>query len=272
MLDAPPIQLSQNHLKLLSLCGRKFQHTYLDQLGILATGASQPQQQQGKLFHQLMQQFWMGLEIQPILDQSEELRSRFRAFQAYPPALIEGQQLTEHRCQTHHGQFVLVGVFDLLILGETQAQIVDWKSFQKPKSPARLQQDWQTKLYPYLLSQSSQYQPEQISMTYWFAQAPSTDPVYHFPYTSQTLRETETELTRLLTQLEHALLDFQRGHPLPQTEQLQRCQEGEYTCPFLDHCQRRDPHQSSERQLGETTFPKPLTDITVIPEHPLALS
>lgn len=253
------IQISQSHLKVLSTCGRKFQHTYLDQLGFISAAPS-GDQQQGQLFHQLMQQYWMGLDINPLLETSAKMRSRFESFQAHPPRLIEGEQLTEHRRMSRFGKFLLVGVFDLLILGQNQAQIIDWKSYQKPRSPQHLKNNWQTRLYPYILSQSSPYQPQQISMTYWFAQSKQNplnqnSHTYHFPYDGQQHHETEVKLSCQLSQLQNWLENFQQGQAFPQVEHQNICQNETETCVFLERCQRNLPAPQQS-----------LTNIDAIPE------
>lgn len=220
----------------------------------------------GQNFHRLMQQYWMDLPIEPILEQSPGLRKRFQAFQASPPPLIRGDRLTEYRCTWQSGTFLLLGVFDLLVVGSSQAQIVDWKSFRQPNSPDLLSQSWQTRLYPYLLAQTSPFRPDQISMTYWFAQgrSPQDAPVYHFPYSAQRHQTNHCEIAAHLQQLHRWLQEHDQGQSLPKVALAQgECFGATHTCAYAERCQR----------LPAVPFPNPGTSaldaIEAIPEVPL---
>jgi ATP-dependent exoDNAse (exonuclease V) beta subunit len=59
---------------------------------------------------------------------------------------------------------LLTVIYDLLIEAEDNAQILDWKTYPQPKEQNRLAKDWQTRLYLYVLAETSDYLPEQISM------------------------------------------------------------------------------------------------------------
>jgi hypothetical protein len=57
------------------------------------------------------------------------------------------------------------------LIADDLAQILDWKTYPKPQNRRWVEQNWQTLLYPYVLAETSDYLPEQISMTYWFVQS-----------------------------------------------------------------------------------------------------
>ena len=251
MMDDPLIQLSQSHLKLLSLCPRKYQHTYLDQL-LVPTASSQTREQAelGQQFHRIMQQHWMGLNVAPILETSPHLKSRFKAFQAHPPDYIDGHCVTEHQRRFKLSHYLLVGIFDLLVTNATQGQIIDWKSYIKPNSPHPLQNSWQSKLYPYLLANTSTLHPDQISITYWFAetQSPQDSHSITFPYSQSLHRQIHQTINTLLQQLDHWLQQYQQQQALPQIEIEQgQCHSATYQCPYLYRCQRDTPTESPER-------------------------
>lgn len=131
--------------------------------------------------------------------------------------MIEGDRYSEHQRQLLHQDYLLVAVYDLLILGQDQVQILDWKTYARPPKLRKLRQSWQTRLYRYLLCETSPYAPEQMTMTYWFAAAPEA-PASHwvtFPYTPEAHEQTRQELTLLLDQLNRWLTDYQQGHNFP---------------------------------------------------------
>jgi hypothetical protein len=229
-------------LTLFDTCPRRFQHTYLDEMGLHSLDWEDPQQQVGKQFHQLMQQEWLGLDISPLLVGSPVLARRFQAYRDHPPVLIQGQALTEHRRTVLTSGFLLVGVYDLLILGDNQAQIVDWKSYAQPRQ-GDLQETWQSRLYPYLLARSSGYSPEQISMTYWFAApSPQGSHAVTFPYSQARDAQVQTQLSNCLTRLNQAMMDYQQGIDFPQVPvSAGHCYSRWEQCSYGRRCDRLQP-------------------------------
>ena len=77
----------------------------------------------------------------------------------------------EHSRTMGHGDFVLTVIYDLLIAQPDKAIILDWKTYRQPQKRANLAKNWQTRLYLYVLVETSEYTPEQITMTYWFVKS-----------------------------------------------------------------------------------------------------
>ncbi|WP_299409196.1 PD-(D/E)XK nuclease family protein [Acaryochloris sp. IP29b_bin.148] len=240
----PIWQLSQGHLNLLASCLRKFQHRYLDRLDTSTPLDNHPHQQLGAQFHQLMQQQALGLEIGPLLATDTRLKAWFDAFVATPPPMIEGTRESEHQRLCWQDGYVLVAVYDLLIQNPDQAQILDWKTYALPKRADRLRHHWQTRLYLYLLAETSNYRPEQLSMTYWFAEA-SRQPEARanfltFPYTSAWHKQTRQDLNRLLAQLNQGLVAYETGEAMQQVTFTEgKCVSPNHRCEFAERCERR---------------------------------
>lgn len=268
------LQLSQGHLNLLETCPRKFQHTYLEQLGILTTPEQQERLLAGSRFHQLMQQRELDLPIAPLLQADPQLQSWYTAFiqsadlilsleaeansiatrqSEYPLSLEFSVPRMQPNSNSTSQPYLLVVVYDLLISSEKQARILDWKTYARPHQGQWLQQNWQTRLYPFVLAETSDYLPEQISMTYWFFQSQNpptqTDPSQsdrshppepqslNFPYSAAQHEQTRQDLLRMLSQLTQWLDDYQQGIPLPQVPPTQGdCQH----CTFALRCHRRE--------------------------------
>ena len=74
----------------------------------------------------------------------------------------------EHYRTLGFGDYVLVAIYDLLTATQNEAKIIDWKTNQRLVNREKLANNWQTRLYLYLLVETSDYPPEQVSMTYWF--------------------------------------------------------------------------------------------------------
>ncbi len=232
-------QLSQNHLNILSTCARKFQYTYLEQL-ISPYLSQQGELNLGNRFHHLMQQRELGLEIADLLAADPPLQKSFNTLAEAAPNLVDPQPNTwrqaEHRRTFLKGNFLLTGIYDLLILSEKEALIIDWKTYPQPPDLKQLENNWQTRLYLYLLGKTAPYLPEQIKFTYWFINVPQKPTSVTFAYTQEKQKATAEELTKLLTMLDRHHQRYQENkESFPQVEVSKGyCQD----CPFQIPCGR----------------------------------
>lgn len=239
------MRLSQGHLSLLETCPRQFQHQFLEQLNLQNRSIEEEERlQSGSEFHQIIQQRSLQLPIEPLLAQDSQLAQWFSAFErampeffdrayALPGELAESEQV---RTLAYLGHCLVV-VYDYLVLEPKSALILDWKTAQKPNSA--IARSWQSKLYPYVLHQTSQYQANQIELRYWFFHHDTAEKL-SLPYTDADHAETDRQLTRLLTQLSHWLNDYQdHATPFPQTLDVKTCDR----CVYTVRC---------DRTLGET--------------------
>lgn len=233
------MRLSQGQFNLLETCPRKFQHSYLEQLGAPNSVEQQSRLAAGSQFHMLMQQWEMGLSIDAFLQEDAQLRQWFYAFIEAAPSIVALQDHTfrqsEHlRLLQFNGHLITV-VYDLLILTEAEGQILDWKTYPKPLKSDRIAQSWQARLYPFVLAESSDFAPEQISMTYWFFQASKAQSL-RLPYSRAKHEETRQILNQQLNNLNGWLDRYVTvGEFFPQVpEATQHCAE----CGFSIRCQR----------------------------------
>ncbi|XGV95727.1 MAG: PD-(D/E)XK nuclease family protein [Leptolyngbya sp. BL-A-14] len=268
-----PLRLSQSQLNRLATCPRKFQHTDLEQLAAPNEPEQQERQNQGTRFHLLMQQWLLGLPVEPLVQEDPQLQSWFNAFMAVAPKILTlgddrpiGGQSEHLRTLAFEG-YLLTVVYDLLLANEQQAQILDWKTYPRPQNPRWLLQNWQTRLYPFVLAETSNYTPEQIAMTYWFFQASDekTPDVQRFNagYDRLQHEQIRQELTRLLSQLTEWLKHYQNGEPFPQVPlKSKECDR----CSFAIRCDRVTFPEETERSQSsieqENAFSLPsLADI-----------
>ncbi|PSB01940.1 PD-(D/E)XK nuclease family protein [Merismopedia glauca] len=234
------IRLSQGHLNLLNTCPRKFQHIYCDRL----TAPLHPEQEEkmawGSHFHLLMQQKELGLPIGAFLETDEKLKQWVDGVTNAIPEIFEPSlssfRDSEH-CRTLEVEgYLLTVIYDLLITSSERAEIIDWKTYPQPTQFHQLAQDWQTKLYLYVLAETSEYLPEQISMTYWFVQSQPQPKSHKFVYSRQLHTATKKELSAILKQLDKWLENYhQNGINFPLVaESAGYCQN----CNFAVRCDR----------------------------------
>lgn len=194
------LPLSQGHLKLLDTCGRKYQHVFFDALSGPATYDQQLTTQWGSQFHLLMQQRALDLPVEVLAGANADMAASMNALAQAAPEVFEylsaattdtpdarnadmdvltaeaspERQLTgafsqsEHRRTLAFNDYLLTVVYDLVVCTSQQGQIFDWKTHQRRPLESWLQDDWQTRLYLYVLCETTDLRPDQLSMTYWF--------------------------------------------------------------------------------------------------------
>jgi hypothetical protein len=230
------LRLAQGSLNTLTTCPRKFQHTMLDQISTPTSPENQARIDWGNRFHLLMQQRELGV----LGDGSDDLPELqcVKALVETAPELFEPAVLrqSEHRRVLDFGGWAIATVYDLLILNPTQAQIIDWKTYPRPQDSRKLSQNWQTRLYPFVLAETTDYAPEQITVTYWFVQAGATPQSWEFQYSTALHQQTKQDLTQQLQQLTEWVKDYEEGIFLPQVDE-RYCS----SCPFGVRCQRGQP-------------------------------
>ncbi len=240
------LRLSQGQLNLLETCPRKFQYIYIEQLNSLVTPEQQERQIWGSRFHLLMQQREMGLPIDLLVKEDPQLQRWVTALCQAAPEILAPQPQTERNsehCRTLSFQgYLLTVIYDLLIVDAQQAQILDWKTYQQPKKRQTLADDWQTRLYLYVLAETSDYLPEQISMTYWFVQSEPEPQGLKFVYDRQQHEQTRQDLTELLARLSNWLESDRPEKSFPPVKlELGRCR----TCHFSPRCYGTADNSSS---------------------------
>ncbi len=221
--------LSQGHLTLLDTCARKFRYVFFDGLSGPATYDQQATTQWGSQFHLLMQQRALDLPVEVMAGANAEMSDSLSAlsnaapevFEHLPIASTDGTDAafsqSEHRRTLAFNGYLLTVIYDLLVTDASRGQIFDWKTHQSPPPKARVQADWQTRLYLYVLCETTELRPEQLSMKYWFVRgSPDTDPsFYQFGYSAKQHQQTQRDLQQLtdsLTQMSEQA-DYEQAFP-----------------------------------------------------------
>lgn len=242
---SPITSISQGHLNIWETCRRKYQYSFLEVLSLPEAHLDRKEKLQlGAKFHLLMQQKELGLDVSALAGSDAQLETWLSAFEKQPPAMIAGDRLCEHRrtleisdlrlrhddsenCDRDQGYFVLTAIYDMVILGDRQAQILDWKTHQAAIPLHTLKANWQTRLYLYLLAQTTKYDPEQISMTYWFANGAQ----------SVVITYSQSEHDQTAARLQQILLEMSQAQTYPKLDLHSAiCKK----CEFCDRCDRGD--------------------------------
>lgn len=240
------MRLSQGQLNLLERCPRQFQHTYLEQLGSPASLEQQERLTWGSRFHLLMQQRELGLPIASLIQADIQLRSLMNAFASVAPEILTPThnqfRESEHSRTLQIQDYLLTVIYDLLIAEDDSAQILDWKTYPKPQNRRFLAQNWQTRLYLYVLAETSDYLPEQISMSYWFIQSEGQPQSLKFTYNHAQHQKTAQQLVQLLTKLTNWLQRYEQGESFPQVAADSKLCDA---CQYALRCNRDRNNQAA---------------------------
>jgi len=302
-MTRPLLRLSQAQLSLLERCPRKFQYTYLEQVLAPTSPEETERQQWGSQFHLRMQQHEMGVLTQGEQEPEDVFQIAAEALVAALPEIFGGDRhskdrLSEHRRSLSFEGYLLTVVYDLMVLGDQRAQIFDWKTYRKPQRRNRLEASWQTRLYPFVLAETTDYQPEEISMTYWFisprqierqnqrldgkgaARSDSSKLIVPesitFPYSTSQHQAIRQELQTLLTALTQYLDLGDTGYAQASQRQAetgtdsdllpQVPEQGEVcpTCPYALRCGRSpDSPHSDWLDIADLIDIEPIEEISL---------
>lgn len=233
-------QISQSHLNLFATCPRKFQYIYIEQLLSPCVAQQSSNLALGNRFHRFMQQRELGLPTEAILAADQALHDSFQALANVAPNIVYPQPNTsreaEHRRTLLKGNFLLTGIYDLLICQENQAQIIDWKTYPKPPNSKKIINSWQTRLYLYLLAETSAYPPDAIQFIYWFVHLTEKPQCLTIQYNEEKHQATTQDLNKLLTKISQSWKQYQQTRKsFPQVEESKGyCLD----CPFTLPCER----------------------------------
>lgn len=225
--------LSQNHLNILEICPPIFQKIYLQQLKNPINVIQEEKIEWGKQFHLLMQQHNLGLSIDEIDIDNEELKTSVKGLINATADIWNSSDVmakeAEFQINYTLKNFLFTSVYDLLILYENKAVIFDWKTYLQPENEQQLINNWQTKLYLYILAEKLDYKPHQISFTYWFVKLPNKPQKYTIKYSKTKHEETKKELNVLLEKLEYLTTEYVENKI--NFPHHQNCEK----CPYIEH-------------------------------------
>ena len=236
----PAFTFSQSSLQDYADCARRFQLRYIVQLHWPAVETepvleNEHRQQEGQLFHRLVQQHLIGLPAEKLtpLANTANLSRWWNNYLQTNFNMESAKKFTELTLSAPIGENRLLAKYDLVtILPGGRALLYDWKTYQKRPRDEWMAARLQTRVYRAMLVLAGTYlnggkpfEPEGIEMIYWYANTPS-DPA-RFPYdTSHFKRDWET-LTGLIQQISN-------HQHFPLTDDDKKCAY----CPYRSYCNR----------------------------------
>ena len=251
----PSFTFSASSLQDYTDCPRRFQLRYLHQV-VWPAAETEPiretetRQREALVFHRLVQQHLLGLPADTLapMANSPDLARWWHNYAACG-LNFEGSQLcTESKLALHVGPHRLVAKYDLLALKGKRAVIYDWKTHARRPRNEYLASRWQTRVYRGMLVRAGSelntgkpFEPENISMVYWFADFP-TEPA-EFAYDAQQFK-------RDWSAIESYLGEISRAQEFPLTEDRKQCRFCVYRS-LCDRGERAGPLQEADDQSSD---------------------
>lgn len=241
--------LSRAQLQAFLACSRRFQLRSLKHLpwpDVPDNARSVESMTQGQQFHLLMERHFLGLDIPLTSIGDTAVSTWYQSFKNSKLVIPNGRFLPEHRLTVPIGDHLLLGRFDLLVVGEQEgepfAHIYDWKT-GKARHESVLRQDWQTRLYLALLAEGGgalwqngrlgktvSLPPENITMTYWYAAEPEAPRVLGYSQAEHT--RNWAEIQAIVSQID----DHLARDEWPKTDDWAQCRH----CAYQVYCGRQE--------------------------------
>lgn len=150
-------------------------------------------------FHLIMQQIGMGLSVEPLLNNSPQLKAWVEKVQPIinAPAIAKSWNVSLQKLINNN---LLVAQYDLILEREERLIAIDWSIQHCPHNYQQLLESWQTQLRLFLLLENSSFAPEQISISYLLVNSREA-PIYHFGYSRHQHEEFQQKLESILSKL-----------------------------------------------------------------------
>jgi CRISPR/Cas system-associated exonuclease Cas4 (RecB family) len=234
-----PFALSQSSLQDYFDCPRRFFLRYIEQM-IWPAVESEPvaeyerRQQEGLLFHRLVQQHLLGLPPEKLreLASGPDLQRWWQNYVSSDLGLAGSTLHTELTLSSPIGQHRILAKYDLVAVRDGQATIFDWKTYARRPREEQMAARWQTRIYRLLLAKAGAhlnggmpFQANQIQMIYWFAE---------FPSEAVRFRYDEGQLARDWSALETIVNEITSAGTFPLTDDQNMCR----FCVYRSYCDR----------------------------------
>ena len=239
-------QFSQSSLEDFTVCARRFELRYLQQLRWPAIEAEPVHEaerlaQLGANFHRLVQQHLIGISpttlTETLTGADPDLVTWWQNYLTHRPAALDNAQIyPELTLSTPLRGYRLLARFDVLA-GQNDGTflIIDWKTTRKKPPRDSLAARMQTRVYPYVLAtagaafnQGQTIDPAAIQMLYWYPHLPETPEL--FEYSPALYQRDEEILSEVIEQIKSAA---QNNH-FPLVDNQKAC----IYCTYRSLCNR----------------------------------
>jgi CRISPR/Cas system-associated exonuclease Cas4 (RecB family) len=234
-----PFAFSQSSLQDYFDCPRRFYLRYIERM-VWPAIESEPvadyerRQQEGLLFHRLVQQHLLGLPPKALeaLASGPDVQRWWHNYFSSDLGLEGATLYTELTLSSPINEHRILAKYDLVAVRAGQATIFDWKTYARRAREEQLAARWQTRVYRLLLVKAgahlnggTPFDPTRIEMIYWFAEFPSEPVRFHY---------NGSQLARDGSGLETMVSEIVSTETFPLTEDRNMCR----FCVYRSYCDR----------------------------------
>ena len=232
------LTLNRGNIAAYLACRRRFQLRYQEQLPWPIPpldGKAEKARTLGQRFHEILHRHFLDLPVAEGVAADPQLQRWWNLFAAEEGQLPTGRRLPELTLSVPIGRHFLTGRFDLLIVGEQDTHIYDWKTEARPRSEPEMRQDLQSRLYLALAAEggAALYQdvdPDRTTLRYWYVNDPGA--TVTIQYSRAQHAENWAHLQALVGDIEQQLASQET---LPLTGDLSQCER----CAYQIYCGRQ---------------------------------
>lgn len=237
----PGFRFSQASLATAEVCPRRFYLRYLARVHWPAAHdpgglAAEQGAARGRLFHHLLHQHHLGLDVAAEVEAQEDprLSAWWQAFLEHPPSgLPAGRAFAEVEVWVPLEAWWLRARFDRVVAAGSDLCIVDWKTGAPPEQGYL--NTWQTLVYAYVATEGGgmfgdggPVSPEQVALCYWQATRPAE--VWWYRHNAAAHLEARARIVGLA----EALSGLREEGDFARTEDEKHCRR----CEFRAYCGR----------------------------------
>ncbi len=215
MQEKSLIHLSHHSISLIQNNPQKYLQIYLEQKKVLPSPQASYQFEIGSAFHLVMKQIHMGLPVKQLLNAYPKIKQWIKHLELAAPCIFSSTpdntfKECEYPCNLMFKGCLLCCVYDMVIASDNQANIIEWTTAKLPFNAQRLNWHWQTRFYLYVFVESMNYQPEEVTLTYYFVNTDSIAQQFTVYYTATQHRKTQLDLLELMDKRNQLLKNYDK--------------------------------------------------------------
>ena len=226
------IQLNANLLELLEVDPQKFQQDFMKPQFLLTPSDQVENHKDIEKFQMVLQQLFMGLPVEPLLQPYPEIADWVDQLLPIISVPSHTKQVNALRQQLIQ-RALIVAQYDLLLLDYEKAIAINLPSSCNIPPARHLENTWKTQLQLFLLAQTEEIPPGNISLIYCFFHWGKSPTLYQFSYTQEKYDVFNLRLEMALSNLPIALVNDSEdsfASPIAPVEiNLQKFLDGEMT-------------------------------------------
>ncbi|NJM23793.1 MAG: PD-(D/E)XK nuclease family protein [Richelia sp. SL_2_1] len=218
------IHLSHHSISLIQNNPQKYLQIYLEHKKVLPSPQVSHHFEIGSAFHLVMKQIHMGLPVKQLLDAYPKIKQWIKNLELVAPHIFSATPENSFKECEYPRNLILKGcllccIYDMIITSDNEASIIEWTTAKIPFNAQILNWHWQTRFYLYVFVESMNYQPEEVSLTYYFVNTDSIAQQFTVYYTATQHCKTQLDLLELIDRRNQLLKNYNKDK-LPSKNKL----------------------------------------------------